>query len=207
MANIELMTIASPPNTLFQGVSTNYLNNLTYAEYLLGILKKMNELIVQVNSNTQFIENYDGRINQLELEMIEIRKEIQDFENQVNQNFADLQTQLINTINQRLIAIRTELIEMLNLVSQQSKAYTDLQIQQVRAEIEQILLGQIEVHDPTTGLVSDLQTVLNNIYDSTREEALTATEYDGLELSATTYDGYEITAFNYDQYGKTILTA
>lgn len=207
MANIELMTIASPPNTLFQGISTNYLNNLTYTEYLLGILKKMNELIIQVNSNTQFIENYDGRINQLELEMIAIRKEIQDFENQVNEEFADLQTQLINTINQRLIAIRTELIEMLNLVSQQSKAYTDLQIQQVRAEIEQILLGQIEVHDPTTGLVSDLQTVLNNIYDSTREEALTATEYDGLELTATAYDGYEITAFNYDQYGKTILTA
>ena len=207
MATIEPMSIASPPNTLFQGISTDYLNNLTFVEYLLGILKKMNEVIAQTNSNTSFIENYDGRIQQLEAEMVEIRREITDFENQVNQEFADLESQLINTINQRLIAIRTELVEMLNLVSQQSKAYTDLQIAQVREEINQILLGEIQIHDPTTGLVSDLQTVINNIYDSTREEALTATEYDALELTATTYDGYEITAFNYDQYGKTILTA
>lgn len=207
MATIQPFTITSPPNTLFQGISTNYLDNLTYVEYLLGVLKKMNELIAQTNSNTQFIENYDGRINELEREMLAIRQEMTDFENQVNNNFATLQTQLTNTINQQLIAIRTELIEMLNLVSQQSKAYTDLQIAQVREEINQILLGQIQIHDPTTGLISDLQTVIDNIYDSTREEALTATEYDALELSATSYDGYEITAFNYDQYGKTILTA
>ena len=207
MANIEQFTITSPPNTLFQGISTDYQDNLTYVEYLLGVLKKMNEIIVQVNSNTSFIENYDGRINALEVEIAQLRTEIEDFETQVNQEFAQLTVELRNLINTRLNEIRQELLGLIEVYRAESKAYTDTRIQQVEEEINQILIGQITIHDPTTGLESDLQTVINNIYDSTREEALTASEYDALELTATTYDGYEITAFNYDQYGKTILTA
>lgn len=207
MANIEKFTITSPPNTLFQGISTDYQDNLTYVEYLLGVLKKMNEIIVQVKSNTSFIEDYDGRIEAVEREIATLVKEIQNFENQVNTNFANLEEELINTINLRLAEIRSELLALIAVYRAEAKAYTDTQIALVEQEIQNILLGQIIIHDPTTGFESDLQTVINNIYDSTREEALTATEYDALELTATTYDGYEITAFNYDQYGKTILTA
>ena len=65
----------------------------------------------------------------------------------------------------------------------------------------------IDVYDPTTGLLSPLQTVLYNIYGASRENALTATEYDGLELTASVYDGREITAFDYDNNGKEILMA
>ena len=207
MANIEKFTITSPPNTLFQGISTDYQDNLTYVEYLLGVLKKMNEIIVQVNSNTSFIENYDGRINALEVEIARLRTEIEEFEAQVQTEFNQLQSGLIDLINTRLAQIRAELLGLIEIYRAESKAYTDTKIAQVEEEINQILIGQITVQDPTTGLVSDLQTVINNIYDTTREEALTATEYDALELTASTYDGYEITAFNYDQYGKTILTA
>lgn len=207
MADITKFTITSPPNSLFQGISTNYQDNLTYVEYLLGVLKKMNEVIAQVNSNTSFIENYDGRITELETEITAIRKEIEDFETKVETDFAELQTELINTINTRLIQIRSELIDLLAIYRAESKAYTDTKIAQVEAEIEQILIGQITLRDPTTGLISPLQTVIDNLYDTTREEALTATEYEALNLTATAYDGYELTAFNYDYYGKTNLMA
>lgn len=206
MANIEKFTITSPPNSLFQGISTNYHDNLTYVEYLLGVLKKMNEVIAQVNSNTSFIENYDGRINALELEISRLRTEIEEFENSVDTKFAELQSSLINTINEKFVEIRSELLTLLEVYRAEGKAYTDTKIAQVEAEIEQILIGQITLRDPTTGLVSPLQTVIDNLYDTTREEALTATEYDTLELTATAYDTDEITAFNYDYYGKTILT-
>ena len=207
MADITKFTITSPPNSLFQGISTNYQDNLTYVEYLLGVLKKMNEVITQVNSNTSFIENYDGRITELETEITALRKEIEDFETKVEKDFAELQTELINTINTRLIQIRSELIDLLAIYHAESKAYTDTKIAQVEAEIEQILIGQITLRDPTTGLISPLQTVIDNLYDTTREEALTATEYDALNLTATAYDGYDLTAFNYDYYGKTNLMA
>lgn len=205
MANIEQFTITSPPNSLFQGISTDYQDNLTYVEYLLGVLKKMNEVIVQVNSNTSFIENYDGRINALELEIARLRTEIEEFEANVNKEFAELQNQLIDLINTRLTQIRAELLALIEVYRAESKAYTDTKIAQVEAEIQEILLGQITLRDPTTGLISPLQTVIDNIYDTTREEALTASEYDALELTASAYDADEITAFNYDYYGKTIL--
>lgn len=207
MANIEQFTITSPPNSLFQGISTDYQDNLTYVEYLLGVLKKMNEVIVQVNSNTSFIENYDGRINALEVEIARLRTEIEEFEANVNTQFAELQNQLIDLINTRLTQIRAELLALIEVYRAESKAYTDTRIAQVEAEIQEILLGQITLRDPTTGLISPLQTVIDNIYDTTREEALTATEYDALELTASAYDADEITAFNYDYYGKTILTS
>lgn len=207
MADITKFTITSPPNSLFQGISTNYQDYLTYVEYLLGVLKKMNEVIAQVNSNTSFIENYDGRISELETEITAIRKEIKDFETKVETDFENLETQLIDTINTRLVQIRSELIDLLTIYRAESKAYTDTKIAQVESEIEQILIGQITLRDPTTGLISPLQTVIDNLYDTTREEALTATEYDAIELTATAYDGHNLTAFNYDYYGKTILTA
>lgn len=207
MADITKFTITSPPNSLFQGISTNYQDNLTYVEYLLGVLKKMNEVIAQVNSNTSFIENYDGRISELETEIAVLRKEIEDFETKVETDFENLETQLINTINTRLVQIRSELIDLLTIYRAESKAYTDTKIAQVEAEIEQILIGQITLRDPTTGLISPLQTVIDNLYNTTREEALTATDYDAINLTATAYDGYNITAFDYDYYGKTILTA
>ena len=65
----------------------------------------------------------------------------------------------------------------------------------------------IQVFDPTTGLKSPLQVVIDNLYNLGRTDALTATEYDALELTATDYDAYELTAYSYDQNGKTLLTS
>ena len=87
----------------------------------------------------------------------------------------------------------------------QANAYTDAKASQLHQEIQNIAVGDITVYDPTTGILSPLQTVLDNLYGSSREDALTATEYDALELTATAYDAYDITAFDYDKYGKTLL--
>lgn len=194
--SIEKLSLTTPPSRFFQGISTDYTDNMTYVEFLLGILKKLNETVTQVNSNTDFINNYSGRIEAIEAEIEALKDEITEFEDDVN---AD--------INSRFIEIRGELESMIGIAIVQSKAYTDATASILRNEIQAVSLGQITVYDPTSGILNNLQDTLDNMYGATREEALTATEYDALDLSATTYDGYEITAFNYDRYGKTILTA
>ena len=73
-------------------------------------------------------------------------------------------------------------------------------------QIDHFDIGNIVIYDPTTGLESDIQTVIDNIYDQTRDEAITAGEFDALELTATEFDAKEITAFNFDRYSKTLLT-
>lgn len=185
-----------PPIGFFQPISVDPRDMMTDVEYLLGILKKLNETIKQVNSNTEFIDKYAGKIEEIEAEIAALRNEMTSFEEEITE---DIDTRFNN--------IKVELQGMIGAVLIQANAYTDARAAQLEQEIQQISVGQITVYDPTTGELNNLQSTLDNMYGATREEALTATEYDALELTATAYDAYDITAFNYDRYGKTLLAA
>lgn len=183
-----------PPIGFFEPISVDPRDMMTDVEYLLGILKKLNEVIGQVNKNSEFIETYSGKIEEIEAEIVSLRNEMTEFEAQVNSN-----------IQQQFATIRLELQAMIATALNQANAYTDLIAEGLEQEIQNIAIGQITVYDPTTGQVESLQMVIDNLYNASRENAITASEYDALELSASDYDGLEITAMSYDQKGKTIL--
>lgn len=184
-----------PPIGFFQPISVDPQDMMTDVEFLLGMLKKLNEVIAQTNKNTEFINEYSGKIEEIEAEVAGLREEMTSFEHEVNDSialqFAEIKSQLQSMIATALI---------------QANAYTDAMASRLESEIEQITVGQITIFDPTTGQYSPLQDVIDNLYGASREEALTATEYDALELTATDYDGYELSATSYDQKGKTLLS-
>ena len=184
-----------PPIGFFDPISVDPKDMMTDVEYLLGILKKLNAMIAQLNANTEFIEKYSGKIEELEAEISALRNEMTSFETEIKRDIA-------SEFNE----IKDELQAMIVTALAQANAYTDVVADRLEAEIREISIGQIIVYDPTTGTMNPLQTVIDNLYGSTREQALTATEYDALELTATAYDAEDITAFDYDKYGKTILT-
>ena len=72
-------------------------------------------------------------------------------------------------------------------------------------KIDEVEVGAINIYNPLTGTIDPIGTVIDDLYNQLRYNAITATEYDGLELTATTYDGYMITANNFDLNGKSIL--
>lgn len=183
-----------PPIGFFEPISVDPRDMMTDVEYLLGILKKLNEVIGQVNKNSEFIDKYSGKIEEIEAEIISLRNEMTEFEAQVNSN-----------IQQQFATIRLELQAMIATALNQANAYTDLVAEGLEQDIQNIAIGQITVYDPTTGQVESLQMVIDNLYNASRENAITASEYDALELTANDYDGLEITAIDYDQKGKTIL--
>lgn len=183
-----------PPIGFFEPISVDPKDMMTDVEYLLGILKKLNTMIAQLNANTEFIEKYSGKIEEIEAEIADLRREMSDFEEQITLD-----------ISNRFAQIQLELQAMISSALNQANAYTDALGARLEQEIQDIELGQISVYDPTTGVLSPLQQVIDNLYGSTREEALTATEYDALDLTATAYDAYDLTAFDYDKYGKTLL--
>lgn len=185
-----------PPIGFFQPINADPKDMMTDVEYLLGILKKLNEVIKQVNTNTEFIEEYTGRIEAIEADIAALRTEMTDFEQQITTD-----------INTRFTQIRTELQSMIATALIQANAYTDAIAANLDHKIDQVAIGQINLFDPTTGTINNLQTVIDNIYGASREEAITASEYDALELTATNYDERELTAFEYDRYGKTRLMA
>lgn len=183
-----------PPIGFFEPISVDPKDMMTDVEFLLGVLKKLNEIILQTNRNSEFIENYSGKIEEIEAEVASMRQEMTEFENTINSSIA-----------LQFAEIKVELQSMVATALIQANAYTDSIAARLEDEIQQISIGQINLFDPTTGIYSPLQTVINNLYNSSRENALTATEYDGLELTATAYDEYELTATEYDQNGKTLL--
>lgn len=185
-----------PPISFFNPISVDPKDMMTDVEYLLGILKKLNETIKQVNENTEFINSYSGKIEEIEAEIAALRTEMDDFKTEVTVSMTEQFTQIKSELEQTVAAFMT-----------QANAYTDAVAAQLREEIRAVSVGQITVYDPSTGVLAPLQTVIDNLYGTSRDEALTATEYDALELTATDYDAKEITAFNYDRYGKTILSA
>ena len=183
-----------PPIGFFEPISVDPRDMMTDVEYLLGILKKLNETIAQVNKNSEFISEYSGKIEELESEIESLRQEMTNFESQINAE-----------IIERFNAIQSQLSAEIAMTLIRANAYTDAVANRLENEIQNIAIGQIKVFDPTTGAIEDLQTVINNLYGNSREDALTATEYDGLELTATAYDAYELTAQEYDMNGKTLL--
>lgn len=183
-----------PPIGFFEPISVDARDMMTDVEYLLGILKKLNQMITQINSNSSFIEAYSGKIEEIETEIANLRTEMESFKNEVNTEIAE-----------KFAMIEAQLKSEIALVLARANAYTDAKASQLEEQIRQISLGQIVLFDPTTGMMNDLQSVIDNIYGTSREEAITAAEYDALDLTATYYDSLDITAFNYDRYGKTIL--
>ena len=183
-----------PPIGFFEPISVDPKDMMTDVEFLMGVLKKLNEIIAQTNSNTEFINSYSGKIEQLEQDMQALRDELTQFEIDVNEN-----------ITQRFNVIKAELQALIATALVQANAYTDSVAAQLEAEIQEISIGQISLFDPTTGIYSPLQVVVDNLYNLGRTDALTASEYDALELSATAYDAYELTAREYDNEAKSLL--
>ena len=184
-----------PPIGFFQPISVDPKDMMTDVEFLLGVLKKLNEIIAQTNQNTEFINNYSGKIEEIEAEVAALRSEMTAFEENINESIA-----------LQFAEIKIELQSMVATALTQANAYTDAVAAQLDAKIDAVSVGDIELFDPTTGLLSPIQVVVNNLYTLGRTDALTATEYDALELTATDYDAYELTAFQYDQNGKSLLT-
>lgn len=183
-----------PPIGFFEPISVDPRDMMTDVEFLLGVLKKLNEVIAQTNANTEFINNYSGKIEEIEAEVATLRSEMTSFEQEINAS-----------ISLQFAEIKVELQSMIATALTQANAYTDTVAAQLENEIQEISIGQISLFDPTTGLYSPLQTVVDNLYTLGRTDALTATEYDGLELTATAYDAYTLSAFEYDNNGKSLL--
>lgn len=183
-----------PPIGFFHPISVDPKDMMTDVEFLLGILKKLNEVIAQVNNNTSFIDKYTGKIEEIEAAMLALQEEMGQFKSEVN-----------NSIALQFAEIKIELQGMIAAALNQANAYTDATAAQLQREIENISVGQISLFDPTTGVVSPLQTVIDNLYNASREDSLTAAEYDALDLTATAYDAYSLTATEYDTKGKILL--
>ena len=169
--------------------------SLSYLEQVCYILKKLNEVIEQVNKNTEVLENIDVNFEKIYMDLASMQQEIEDFKVEVNTNmnirFNEMYTQFTALMNDYQASFTLQLTTAVNDLNER---------------IDRIEYGDINAYNPTTGRYENINKVLTDIYDAVRYDAISCTEFDALELSATEFDAVEITAFNFDNNSKSILS-
>ena len=90
---------------------------------------------------------------------------------------------------------------------QLAQGYADTALTDAKDYVDSEVLDYTMMINPITGVYEDVRNVVNDIVSYFHTgDALTAGEYDALDLTAGAYDAYDITAYDYDFNGKTILT-
>lgn len=87
-----------------------------------------------------------------------------------------------------------------------AEGYANTALTDAKDYVDSQVLNYTMMINPITGVYEDVRNVVNDIvYYFHTENALTAGEYDALDLTAGAYDAYDMTAYDYDFNGKTIL--
>lgn len=169
-----------------------------------NVENSLNNILTTINSIiAQFQADLEKQMANFRLEY---QTDINQFKNQVNTQLenqdAKIAAELLKTtayVNAQ-ISLLTSLV---NIKADESKAYTDQEIQKILDSIPEI--GSVNVIYPGNNQLMSIQDALNKIFYDLSFFTLTAEEYDSLDLTAENYDNFNdggLTAEQYDRYGK-----
>lgn len=201
---------------------TSFVDSMSYYEMLAWLCQYVtNTLIPQINLNTEAINAIEDEFIALQKEVEEAIAEIPqlraDFEALVerfNQTIEELQAQyeafeeeVEQEINTKIAEVRQAIMLVVDSYFQTLDSKIDTEIAGVYDAMQNWAIDNTIVFNSLQGRQTTLQVYLDDLAGLNRTEAITASEYDALELGAKEYDDKEITAHDYDYFGKTILTA
>lgn len=179
-----------------------YLNEVIYNE---KILEENNEVIkALVEELKAYVDEYLEDLTGIKEEIERIETDLTSLTSKVSENtqsIEDLDSKIDLSINNLKIYTDNLVQDNYNIL----KNYIDYNDSVLDEKIDNIQIGAISVYNPTTGTLDPLQTVINDLYELTNRDGLTATEFDALDLTATEFDAYQITAREFDSEGKIIL--
>ena len=190
-----------PINLSLGNLPTSYKESLSYPEQLQELRHKINEVVTNYNSILSLIDDITSNYEEISERLDNIEVQIQE----INDFFPTFRTQILQSVDNKNIALYNQVTALLN--DYQTIFNNNLQDlrNDLENEINQIQLGNVKAYNPTNGLVENVSKVIMDVYNMFRDNAISCTEFDGLELTATEFDAYEITAYNFDVNSKTIL--
>ena len=179
---------------------SSYLESLTYLEQILEINKKLCEVIERLNNIdiSQFEQLIDEKIKEVKTYI-----DNQD-ENLYNKIDDKLQQEILilqNLINEKVIF----LIDYVKNSNNALKAQIEVELQKLKDEIEKIVIGNINIYNPTTGKYDSLQNAVDDLYRYLRYYGITANEFDMRGFTCSDFESYNLTARKFDLYSKCIL--
>lgn len=175
--------------------------SLSYLETLLGVLNKLNETIDEVNKMAEVVDNINVNFDDINNKIALINAKLVEIEN----DFEIFEDRIKNDVKQEMSLLYNRVVTLLNEYQTIFNGNLNALRTDLESQIRAIELGNVDAYNPTTGEYENINKVIMDIYDTLRNNSITCSEFDALELTATEYDALEISAYNFDVNGKTFL--
>ena len=204
-----------------------YDDSLSYYEVLAKVVHSVNQVIDTINGLTDDIgEIVAGLIDdkiaeakqELNQEILNLTEYVNGQIRLVNDSIADLTARLdvtdgrLNDTVEQVAQLIIDLAALTGKVAQVERDYKEAdaqnfvvlnnKIEELREEMQHIVLEDVTVINPLTGQRDNFQNVLDYMAYNLRCWALTAGEYDGLYMCAGVYDAFNVSAWDYDYMAK-----
>ena len=187
---------------------------------LLAYVKKLSDDYTNIDD---LVAKIEAEFEQTMKEVADLKAEVEDFRTQIDEAVkAGIDAAMVEydakivLINERIDATNermTSLETLVNDFTEIAKNYTDNKVtalselffaitSDLQAQIDALQWELPEVYNIVKGVKTDLVTCLYDVYDATRDHALTALEYDTRGLTASEWDNLGYTALEYDTQAK-----
>ena len=197
-------------------------DTFTPTEAVGKIFLKINEIIEHINEINYILNDLSDYLEPLVEKYIE--EYVANLQTQIdtlNTTLQDAQQQIINNYNEYLASLDRIDLEILEALAaakiyaekytnehiQTSTDYTDYKITELDNKITQMIedADVLPQFCPVDYQFKNLQHIIYHIYNDNRVNALTAEQYDNMELTALDFDNIGVICYNYDMNGKNMF--
>lgn len=201
---------------------TSFVDSMSYYEMLAWLCQYVTDtLIPQINLNSEEInalqeefEILKAEVEQAIQDIPQLRAEFEALVIRFDETVEELQAQydafeveVEQEIESKIAEVRSAIMLVVDSYYQTLDNKIDDEISELHDEMENWAIANTIVFNSLQGRETTLQVYLDDLAGLNRTDAITAKEYDDLELGAKEYDDKEITAHDYDYFGKVILTS
>lgn len=181
-------------------------------DWIIKTTKEVSEHIAELEAVREELERTSEQIKREIIELTNRVSGVEDlyntFTEDINAEFAELRAENIATFNSLTASINAQFETLETQVLRELANFSE-DLTRLETELRSVLNNLpsvIQMVSPYSGEMETLETIINELANSGRDNSLTASEYDALTLTAQTYDSKNITAYQYDWQGKILLS-
>lgn len=210
----------------FPPTKYDFPNVSNYDGDLRELLRYVRELSEKYSGIENLVEKLEAQYTDVLTKFDALNKKVDDFEKEIDAAVkAGIDAAMveydakIEAIKADIVAVNNALQALAETVTNfydLSKSYTDTQIvslselafaaiNDLQKQIDNLQWTLPEVYNVVKGYKTDLVTLIYDVYDAGRVNALTAAEFDAMGLTATEFDGLNFTAYEFDTNAKARL--
>lgn len=176
-------------------------------DYFLSEFKKIEDDVKAVEALVIDMEDIKEKYNEIVSLYEQLETDFEEFETAVNNNFYTLSARLEQQIVDDFAGLQAQIDSFKSEVNYTLDGFHD-ELNALNLKLDNAienLADSFKMTNPFTGEDESITAVIYTLATFHMEDALTAAEYDGLELTASAYDSLGLTAYQYDVLGKQYL--